>query len=426
MQLLNALTGWARRSPAPEVERVEPRVEPVASSSSSLQWGGIDWNEWVRGNVGSGASVGVNEKSARSVAAVTACVNLIGGSVASMPCHLYRRGEDGEREAYKSDLWWLLNERPFANWSAAAFWEYLIASRLFHGDAFARIHRASRLSPVITGLEPLHPVHQVEVNYVGGRLRYTVRDVDGRLEGVFDQDDMLHVSGPGYDGVRSLSQLQYALRNAAGIANVADQQAAGFFADGARPDFAIEIPNKLTPEQAELFQKTFKERNSGNTSARTPVVLSGGVKLHQLTLSSEDAELLSTRGFQIEEICRAMGVPPFMVGHNEKTTSFGSGIEQMSIGFVKYTLQRHLNAIEQEMNFKFFKTSRNFCEFVTAGLERGDTKSRFESYRIALGRAGEPAWMLPAEIRRLENLPKETSLDNQEMVANETPPETAG
>jgi HK97 family phage portal protein len=105
-----------------------------------------------------------------------------------------------------------------------------------------------------------------------------------------------------------------------------------------------------------------------------------------------------------------MGVPPFMIGHTEKTTSWGTGIEQMSIGFVKYTLQRHLVAIEQELNHKLFKTSRNFAEFVTAGLERGDIKTRFESYRIALGRAGEQPWMDADEVRRLENLPPNPNL----------------
>lgn len=411
----------AGREPAP-IQRVEPALEPMAKSGT-VEWGGIDWSDWVRGNIGT--AVGVNERSARSVAAVTACVNLIAGSIASMPCHLYRRSPDGDREAYKSDLWWLLNERPFTNWSASAFWEFMIAARLFHGDAVARIHRASRLSPTIVGLEPLHPVHQVDIKRVDGRLRYTVFDIDGNLEGVFDQDDILHVPGPGYDGIRSLSQLKYGLRTAAGIASVADDQAANFFADGARPDWAIEIPGKMNQDQADTFRRTFQDRNSGNSSSRTPVVLSGGAKLHQLTLSSEDAEMLATRGFQIEEICRAMGVPPFMVGHTEKTTSWGSGIEQMSIGFVKYTLQRHLNAIEQEINFKFFKTSRNFAEFVTAGLERGDTKTRFESYRIAMGRAGEPAWMSAAEVRKLENLPADPQFDNQ-IPNNETPPQTAG
>ena len=136
------------------------------------------------------------------------------------------------------------------------------------------------------------------------------------------------------------------------------------------------------------------------------------MKLHQLTMSSEDAQLIATRGFQVEEICRVFGVPPFMIGHTEKTTSWGSGVEQMSIGFVKYTLQRHLVAFEQEINAKLFpvRTTR-FCEFVTAGLERGDIKTRFEAYRVALGRAGEAPWMRPGEIRDLENLTPDDTID---------------
>jgi HK97 family phage portal protein len=405
------------REPAP-VERVEP--------SAALMWGGINWDDWVRGNIG--ATVGVNEKTALGVAAVTACVNLIAGSMASMPVHLYRRKPDGDREAYKSDLWWLLNERAMPNWSSAAFWEYMAAARLFHGDAIAIIHRdKTRISPVPVGLEPVHPLYQVaDIRRVGDILVYDLLDTEGKRLGSFHQDDILHVSGPGFNGRRSLSQLQFGLRHAAGIASVADSQAASFIGDGARPDWAIEVPGKMDNQQIDALQRTFKERNSGQSSSRTPVVMSGGMKLHQLTLSSEDAELLSTRGFQIEEICRVFGVPPFMIGHTEKTTSWGSGVEQMSIGFVKYTLQRHLVAFEQELNFKFFKTSRNFAEFVTAGLERGDTKTRFESYRIALGRAGEPAWMKAKEIRRLENLPDDPDFDKPLSDPNEAPPQTAG
>jgi HK97 family phage portal protein len=219
------------------------------------------------------------------------------------------------------------------------------------------------------------------------------------------------VSGPGFDGVRSLSQLQHALNNSAGIARAADDQAGQFISDGVRPDFAIEVPTTVSKDQADQLRNTFVERHAGQGAKRTPVIMAGGMKLHQLTMSGQDAQLLSTRSFQIEEICRVFGVPPFMIGHTEKTTSWGSGIEQMSIGFVKYTLQRHLVAFEQEINHKLFKTGTRFSEFVTAGLERGDIKSRYDAYRIALGRAGEPGWILPSEIRKLENMPFDPSFD---------------
>ena len=130
--------------------------------------------------------------------------------------------------------------------------------------------------------------------------------------------------------------------------------------------------------------------------------------LEYLTMNAEDSQLLATRSFQVEEICRIFGVPPHMIGHTEKATSWGTGIEQMSIGFVKFTLQPHLVAFEQEINSKVFRTPKNFCEFQTAGLERGDIKARYEGYRIAIGRAGEPGWMTVNEVRNLENqLPRD-------------------
>lgn len=382
------------------VQRIIQRIAgtpKAASVGSSVLWGGSDWTSYVRGN-------GVDEDAARSVAAVSACCDLIGGSIGCLPLHFYRRTPQG-RDRYTSDLWWLFNERPSPQFSAAAFWQYISDSRLLHGDGFARIVRSSPYSPTVIGVEPYHPL-LVDVDKVGGRLVYTFhpRDTTEKMI-VADQDDVLHFPGAGYDGIRSVSALKYGLKHAAGIAKAADEQAAQNMEDGARPDFAVEVPGEMTPDARETLRKSWMDRHSGQGSKKAPVVLAGGMKLHQLTMSAEDAQLLGTRQFQIEEICRIFGVPPFMIGHNEKTTSWGSGVEQMGIGFVKYTLQRHLCVIEQEINHKFFKTSRNFAEFLTAGLERGDIKSRNESYRIALGRAGEPAWMTVNEVRAFENLP---------------------
>lgn len=387
---------------------------PAAADPKNLTWAGITWDEFLNNGVTTGVSV--NEKRARGVAAVIACVNLIGGSISCLPLHFYRRSAENKRERdATTPLWWLFNERPSPTWSAAAFWQYLSDSRLFHGDAFAIIHRTAM--GAVSSIEPWHPLCvEVDVD-TDGRLLYAFYprngvDPIGMRPLVREQDDVLHIPGPGFDGRRSPSMLRAALSNAAGIAAAADEQSAALMADGARPDFAIEVPNDMKPEQREVLRDSWVARHTGQGAKKAPVVLAGGMKLHQLTMSSEDAQLIATRGFQVEEICRVFGVPPFMIGHTEKTTSWGSGVEQMSIGFVKYTLQRHLVAFEQEINAKLFpvRTAR-FCEFVTAGLERGDIKTRFEAYRVALGRAGEAPWMRPSEIRDLENLSPDDKID---------------
>ena len=379
-------------------------INPQAQGVAPFMWGHMDWASFVRSGV---EAVQVTEQTARSVSAVVACTNLIGGTLASMPVNFYRRGKDDERSQYTPNEWFIFNERPHWNWSASSFWQYLSDSRLLYGDAFAFIHRKSQYDPTIIAIEPWHPL-LVDVRRYDGRLKYRLTpppDHTDQTIMVVDMDDMLHIPGPGFNGLRGLSQLQFSLRNAAGIAQAADDQSATWYGNGARPDFAIEVPGLMAPEASETLRKSWIDRHTGQGANKAPVVLAGGMKLHQLTMSSEDSQLLSARSFQVEEICRVFGVPPHMVGHSEKTSSWGSGVEQMGIGFVKYTMQRHLIAFEQEINYKLFKTARNYVQFLTAGLERADLGARNTAYRIALGRAGEPGWMTVNEVRAQENLP---------------------
>lgn len=182
----------------------------------------------------------------------------------------------------------------------------------------------------------------------------------------------------------------------------------------------------MKQEQVDQLRGQFAERYQGVANSHRPLLLTNGLKVQPITLNAADAQLLESRKFQIEDICRVFGVPPFMVGHTEKTTSWGSGVESMGIGFVKYTLQGHLTAIEQEFNRKLFKTANNFAEFAVEGLLRADSTARSNYYRAALGGSGGSGWMSVNEVRALENLP---AIDGGEGVsqwdqpsAGEAPP----
>lgn len=375
---------------------VTNNARPISTASS-----GTYLYEILTG--GNEAGVTVNERTAMCVSAVSACVSLIGGAIASMPFHIYKRDDQGNSRRVDSELWWLFNESPFTTWLASSAWEFAIMSVLLQGDGFMRIHRASAYSPKIIGFEPIHP-QCVEVTRANGRNIYRVNYVDQPAK-ILDQDDMLHFPGIGYDGIRSLTPIQSFLKTPAGIALAADSFASSFFKNGARPDFAITTPGNLKDDAVNQLRETWASRHQGVSNAHLPAILTGGMDVKSLTMTSEDAQLLATRQFQVEDVCRSFGVPPFMIGHSEKTTSWGSGVEQMSIGFIKYTLQRHLTRIEQEINRKCWPVSRlAFGKFDTAGLERGDIKTRNEAYRIALGRAGEPGWLSVNDIRKAENL----------------------
>jgi len=358
------------------------------------------------------AGKSVTEASARQVAAVYACVALIAGAVATLPLPIYERTETGRKEV-DHDYYWLLNEAPNADMSAAAFWEYLVEGLLFHGDAFAEIVRPNKSSNRMIGLRALHPLRVQPFRRVSdGQLLYNINpdarfDPQFSIPYVLDPADILHITGPGFNGLRSVSPITYAARQAIGTSMAAEEFSGKFFSTGARPDIVLEAPGKVDPEQVSLLRSTWTSRYGGVEGASAgPVVLSGGLKMSQFSLSAEDSQLIATRAFQIEEIARIFGVPPHMIGHTDKNTSWGAGVENMGRGFVKFALRRHLNKIEQELNRKLWPTrARYFTKFNVSDLERGDLKSENEALRIALGRAGEPGWMSQDEVRLIKNLP---------------------
>jgi phage portal protein BeeE len=101
-----------------------------------------------------------------------------------------------------------------------------------------------------------------------------------------------------------------------------------------------------------------------------------------------------------------------MIGEMEKQSSWGTGIEQTGIGFVKYTLGPHLTRIEQELNRKLFRDGRFFVEFNRDGLMEGDSKAQAEYFTKALGGPGSQGWLSVNEVRRLKNMPPKKDFDD--------------
>jgi len=386
-----------------EAEREAARNTPQAAVPISTVTPGTDMYDILTGGfAGSGAGVPVTEQSIMAVGAAYACVGLIGGALAALPFHLYKRSVDG-RERYENDIWWLFNESPCPAHTASSAWQYAAQSIGLKGDGFWRIKRVTPWTNTIEAFIPHHP-DRVHVVQEDGRNYYQVQNDKGTIE-IVDQDDMLHFTGIGFDGKRSISPIRAALRPAGGIALAADEYASAFFKNGARPDFALTTPGKLDPEAANLLRTTWASRHGGPSNAHLPAILAGGLDVKQLTMSAEDAQLLTTRKFQVEDIARIFGVPPHMIGYTEKASSWGSGVEQMSIGFVRYTLRRYLDSIKQEINRKVWPRSRlYFGEHDTDSLLEGDAKAQAEYFAKALGGPGSQGWQALNEVRIRKNL----------------------
>ncbi|MGS1116882.1 phage portal protein [Castellaniella sp. UC4442_H9] len=353
----------------------------------------------------------VNTVTAMRVSAVYACVSLLAGAIAQLPLPVYAR-VDAERERVADDRWRLLNRAFCDGWSATAGWEYLVAQMLLRGDGIALIRRgpgknAADVAEIVPwardrvnierllGRDPREP----------GRLLYTFQADNGSF--TVDQADVLHLPGFGFNGLQSMSVIQWGARNGIGIALQGDEQAGKSFAEGGKPEVAITTPNKMGADQQADFRDAWVAKYGGiQGNRRIPLILTEGLSIKELSVSAVDQQLLESRQWQVIDIARAFGVPPHMIGETTKATSWGSGIEQMYIGFVRNTLGPHLKRIEDELNRKLFTRpgEDRFVEFNLEGFLTGDSKAQSVYFGRALGGPGAQGWMTVNEVRRLKNL----------------------
>lgn len=391
MQLFDALEATSHWRP-------EPTYGQPANSTTVVRTGDPQIVAML-GGTPAASGFAVTPETAMRVSAVYASVRLLAGGVASVPVAIYR--ESGEaRQEISPELWWLLNEEPISNWTAASMWEWVVTSICLRGDGFVEIVRSGA---AVKSLRPHHP-DGVSVRRIGDMLLYTVTDEDGKQRPVH-QDDMLHFAGFGFNGTRSMSVLQYAAFQSIGVALAADTYAGSFYANGAAPKHVIEAPAGMDEDQIELLKNEYKKKNAGAGNAGAPLVLTEGLQLKEMSMSADDAQLLDSRKFQVVDIARAFGVPPHMIGATEAASNWGTGIEQMMIGFIKFALQPYIIRIRQELNRKLFRRASPYVEHDMDALMAGDSKAEGEFTRQAIGGSQGPGWMTINEVRKKRNLP---------------------
>lgn len=347
-----------------------------------------------------GSDVDVTPKTALGVTAVLACTRIISSNIASMPIKVYRKSDDIREEAPEHQLFDLLHNSPSPLYTSYSHWESTIIDLLLRGDGYAEIVRKSKRSPVVKELRFIKNI-DCKSRRKTDHIVYSISDEYGNR--TVHQDDMIHIPGFGFDGEKSMSVIAH--NEAISTAIQADKFSNKFFKNGTHLGGTLEFPNKMSAETIKNTLDYFIKKYQGTQVAFSPALLTEGGKWVPNKISAEDAQIIEARRYQVADIARIFGVPLFMINETEKSTSWGTGIEQQSIGFVRYTLQPHLDRIEQELNRKLFKGTDYFCEFYTNAIMKGDTKARNESYQIALGGNQQPAWMTVNEVRKLENLP---------------------
>lgn len=347
----------------------------------------------------------VTEVTALTISAVYACAKHISESIASLTLHVYMPKKDGrDRDlATSHPQYYLLKKEPNPYYTSYKFIQTIIFNYLMWGNGYARIYRNERTAAP-ERYELRHPL-LVRPFIQDDALFYAV---DGDI---IPYTDMIHISDISSDGVIGKSRIRLAAESI-GAAKAGDEFINAFYTNGVFMGGVIEFPEgvsfKENTNTIQNLRTSFKDTYGGVEKAGQVGVIERGGKFKQLELAMplSEAQFLESRKFSVEEICRIFNVPPHLVQHNEKSTY--NNIEHQAIEYVQYTLRSIIRMIEMELDRKCFRMSDPaYVKFEINSLLRGDIKSRYEAYTMAITHA----IMKPSEVRQLEDLPYDPVTD---------------
>lgn len=341
----------------------EKRTTPPGSLWPASPW---DIAPPTNGMVGGGAGGGGSERRARGIGAFYACLSVLYEGVCTLPLRQFKGSGPDRQEIDLStviyDPWPEITDMDFrgmGTWGLAA-----------RGNFFARVVDRDRRK-YATQLQPLdNDSVEVKRNQKTGRLEY-------RIQGETDPippDDVVHIRNivrPGNVlGLNPIEELRLTWSLAAG----ADAYAATFFTNASLPNGVITVGEDLSEEQTLALRDQWLQMHQGIGNANMPAVLTGGAEWHQLAINLEDAQFIESRQLSTSEITMVFRIPPHMIAVVDKTTSWGTGIEQQETGFVRNTLGGYIR--RWEINLSRLLPAGEYVEFDLRRRLRGDSVQR--------------------------------------------------
>lgn len=320
------------------------------------------------------------ESKALKLSAVYCATNQISNSCALLPIKVVEEGSKSSKTLYDHKLRKLLNGRPDTKHNHFLFFKQMMTSVMLRGNGYALIDRDSKLNVrrlIYLDSQYVQPMLQED-----GSVKYLVTG----LQSAVNQEDMLDFHMYLDENYRGLSILKYAQRALEG-AYEADTTSINFFKSGGNLAGVLKPASPITAQQRKEAAEAWKTSFT-NTSDKIPVVIMPyGLDFQPISVTPEDAELLDSRAFSIEEIARYFNIPPYKLYANMDKADAANEIEAIQSLFILDTVMPYVQMMAEEMAQKLFKPSevgRYVIEFDFDKLMKSNTETLGNYYKTLL------------------------------------------
>jgi HK97 family phage portal protein len=414
---MGLLSWWRSTEPMEKMARIEPTFH------ASVENPAVPINADALATIFTGgptmAGPAVNESSSIRCVDVFRCVSLTAGIIASLRMNVYRKDVSGRRELSETHrLYPFLRTAPNENMTAYTWRHLMVVNLLLWGNHYSRIQYDG--SGRVAGFLPLAPWAVAPELRDDGSLKYRIFSPNGEI--VYSSDEIIHVPGLGFDGLKGVSVISAVGRQAIGTSLAMEEFTARLHSNGVRPSGVATVKEGISPAAFSRMKSQFDAMYAGSANAGSTMWLDNGSTWQPMQLSPADAQTIEARRLSTAQICNIFGVPAMFLNENADMTAWGSGIEQIMLGFLMTTVNPWLEAIENELNRKLFMGTSFDVEFDREGLIVLDSKAKAELFSKLVS----SALMTPNEGRRKINLPDAENGDKLYIQGAMVPLDMAG
>lgn len=367
----------------------------AALEKRAVEWG-PSTNPPSNGSLGMGTPTGgrVSEMSALQVTAVYGSVGVIADSLATLPWDRWSSLDPATRKKLPPTQ---LMRQPYVEISRTDWLTQYATSMALRGNFYGHIvARDEDFYP--TQIKPIHPDYaQVRrapagaVNAGAPEYRFNGKPVK--------IDDVFHIRNLSLAGsLVGLNPIEY-LRVAIALALAQEGYGAAYFKNSANPGGVIEAEDDLDDEEVGVLARSWMQAHQGVGQSHLPAVLTAGAKFHAIQITPQDSQFLESRAYSGSDISgKIFRVPPHMIGIVDRSTSWGTGIEQQEMGFARNTLAGYYGRLEEGVTS--LSSDEDYTRFNLSERLRGDKLTRYRAY--SLGVLG--GWLCADDIRDDEGM----------------------
>lgn len=315
--------------------RINPPVAPEQRVVTTFDViGDTDWG------MRTASGLSVSEQTAFKYSVAYAAMTLIADGLSSFEPQAFKMdSKDDSRELTELPQW---IRKPHPEISRFDIMNQLVLSVLAWGNAYAFFVRRPSDFQII-GLDVIDP-SAVSVEWDpnnGSRRLYRVNGI------AYSSFEIFHVQGPTLPGQPKGMSVIHQMRESIALGLTLEEFGSRYFGQGSQAKIVIEMPQKVDSDEAKRIVATYERFHKGKNNWHRPAIMSGGAKLHNISIPPEDSQFLETRSYQAMDVARWFRVPPHRVGIIDKGTSWGSGLAEENLAMLQHTYRPWIQRFEE-------------------------------------------------------------------------------